>query len=53
MTTRAEGSNAPLRHEEKKKINRIKKRKEQLMLEGKAEEEAEKQAYSEEFDNLR
>mgnify|MGYP007009344606 CR=1 FL=1 len=53
MSVRAEGSNAPLRRDEKKKIKRIKKRTEQLMSEGKTKEEAEKLARNEEFDDLR
>lgn len=51
MSVRAEGSNAPLRKSEKKRIEQINKRVEELVQTGLSREGAEKQAQREMRDN--
>ena len=51
MSVRSEGSNAPLRKPDKKRIEDIKKRTEQLTQIGLSKDEAEAQAHQEARDN--
>lgn len=51
MSVRSEGTNAPLRRTDKKRIEQIKKRVKELIESGMSEDEASEQAHRESLDD--